>query len=99
VTYPGDINGVGFKGLQDFIRDHRQPEFLSNLSRKLLTYALDRSLQLSDESLIDEMQANLAAQGDHFDALIETIVQSPQFRNKRLPAPPTQIASGKVNQP
>ncbi len=99
VTYPGDINGVGFKGLQDFIRDHRQPEFLSNLSRKLLTYALDRSLQLSDESLIDEMQANLAAQDDHFDALIETIVQSPQFRNKRLPVPPTQIASGKVNQP
>jgi Protein of unknown function (DUF1592)/Protein of unknown function (DUF1588)/Protein of unknown function (DUF1587)/Protein of unknown function (DUF1595)/Protein of unknown function (DUF1585) len=97
VTYPGDINGVGFNGLRDFIRDHRQPEFLNNLSRKLLTYALDRSLQLSDEALVDTMETNLAAQGDHFDTLIETIVLSPQFRNKRLPAPPTQIASGKVN--
>ncbi len=97
VTYPGDINGVGFNGLRDFIRDHRQPEFLNNLSRKLLTYALDRSLQLSDEALVDTMQTNLAAQGDHFDTLIETIVLSPQFRNKRMPVPPTQIASGKVN--
>jgi hypothetical protein len=97
VTYPGGINGVGFDGLRDFIRDHRQPEFLNNLCRKLLTYALDRSLQLSDEGLVDTMQTNLTAQGDHFDALVETIVLSPQFRNKRLPPPPTQLASGKVN--
>jgi hypothetical protein len=97
VTYPGGVNGVGFDGLRDFIHDHRQPEFLNNLSRKLLTYALDRSLQLSDEALVDTMQTNLAAQGDHFDTLVETIVLSPQFRNKRIPPPPTQLASGKVN--
>jgi hypothetical protein len=97
VTYPGDINGVGFQGLQNFIRDHRQPEFINNLCRKLLTYALDRSLQLSDEALVDTMQTNLATQGDRFDALVDTIVLSPQFRNKRMPAPPTQLASGKVN--
>jgi hypothetical protein len=97
VIYPGDINGVGFNGLRDFIRDHRQPEFLNNLCRKLLTYALDRSLQLSDEALVDTMKTNLTAQGDHFDTLVETIVLSPQFRNKRIPAPPTQLASGKVN--
>ena len=24
VTYPGGINGAGFEGLRDFIRDHRQ---------------------------------------------------------------------------
>ena len=50
VTYPGGFKGVGLEGLRDFIRDHRQHEFLDNLSRKLLTYALDRSLQLSDEA-------------------------------------------------
>jgi hypothetical protein len=97
VTYPGGINGVGFQGLRDFIHDHRQDQFINNLCRKLLTYALDRSLQLSDEALVDTMQTNLAAQGDRFDALVETIVLSPQFRNKRIPAPPTQIASRKVN--
>jgi hypothetical protein len=100
VTYPGGINGVGFDGLRDFIRDHRQPEFVNNLSRKLLTYALSRTLQLSDEALIDTMETNLAAQGYGFDSLVETIVMSPQFRNKRTQPPPkpqTQIASGKVD--
>jgi hypothetical protein len=97
VTYPGGINGVGFEGLRDFIRDHRQPEFVNNLCRKLLTYGLNRTLQLSDEALVDTMETNLAAQGDRFDSLVETIVMSPQFRNKRIPLPPTQIASGKAN--
>ncbi len=100
VTYPGGINGVGFDGLRDFIRDHRQPEFINNLCRKLLSYSLDRSLQLSDEALVDTMQTNLAKQGYRFDSLVETIVLSPQFRNKRMPAPQkpeTQIASRKSN--
>ena len=99
VTYPGGINGVGFEGLRDFIRDHRQDQFLNNLCRKLLSYALNRTLQLSDEALVDTMQTNLAAQGDRFDTMVETIVLSPQFRNKRIPEPPapTQIASRKVN--
>ena len=88
VTYPGDINGVGFTGLQNFIRDHRQPEFINNLCRKLLSYGLNRSLQLSDDQLVDTMETNLAAHGDRFDSLVETIVLSPQFRNKRIEAPP-----------
>ncbi len=100
VTYPGGVNGVGFDGLRDFIRDHRQPEFINNLCRKLLSYSLDRSLQLSDEALVDTMQINLAKQGYAFDSLVETIVLSPQFRNKRMPVPQkpeTQIASRKAN--
>jgi hypothetical protein len=100
VIYPGGVNGVGFDGLRDFIRDHRQPEFINNLCRKLLSYSLDRTLQLSDEALVDTMETNLAAHGDRFDSLVETIVLSPQFRNQRIPAPQepqTQIASGKVN--
>jgi hypothetical protein len=97
VTYPGGINGVGFEGLRDFIRDHRQEQFINNLCRKLLTYGLNRTLQLSDEALVDTMQTNLAAHGNGFDSLVETIVLSPQFRNKRMPAPPTQIASRRAN--
>ncbi len=97
VTYPGGVNGVGFEGLREFIRDHRQGEFINNLCRKLLSYGLNRTLQLSDEELVDTMQTNLAAHGYGFDSLVETIVMSPQFRNKRIPAPPTQIASGRVN--
>ncbi len=100
VTYPGGVNGVGFEGLREFIRDHRQDQFINNICRKLLSYSLNRTLQLSDEALVDTMQTNLAKQGYGFDSLVETIVLSPQFRNKRIPAPhksETQIASRKVN--
>jgi hypothetical protein len=40
---------------------------------------MDSLLRLSDEALVDTMQTNLAAQGDRFDSLVETIVTSPQF--------------------
>jgi hypothetical protein len=97
VTYPGGVQGTGFEGLQAFIRGHRQKEFVDNLCRKLLSYSLNRSLQLSDESLVDSMEANLAAQGYRFDSLVETIITSPQFRNKRIQAPESQLASRKAN--
>ena len=91
-TFPGGVEGVGLKGLQTFIQGHRQDNFLDNLSRKLLAYALNRSLQLSDESLVDQMKARLASDDYRFQALVETIVVSPQFLNRRAdaPAPPRQ---------
>ncbi|HYJ36147.1 MAG TPA: DUF1592 domain-containing protein, partial [Rhizomicrobium sp.] len=105
-TYPGGVDGDGLNGLKSFIQGHRQDNFIGNLSRKLLAYALNRSPQLSDESLVDKMNANLAADGYKFRALVETIVQSPQFLDRRIeqttaaatpPAPqPKQPAGGKL---
>ena len=57
---------------------------MNNLSRRLLAYALGRSLQLSDESTIDAMRAKLVKDGYRFDGLIESIVSSSQFRHKRI---------------
>ena len=62
---------------------HRQRDFVDNLSGKLLAYALGRSLALTDEPLIEEMSRKLAARGYRFDSLIESIVTSRQFLNKR----------------
>ncbi len=93
VTYPGGVQGTGLAGLQAFIRDHRQNEFVGNLSRKLLAYALGRSLQLSDESLIERMESQLGANGFRFQSLFETIVTSPQFLDKRVQnVPETSVA-------
>jgi len=83
-TYPGGVDGTGLVGLQSFIKDHRQDKFVDNLSRKLLSYALNRSLQLSDESLVDKMRTGLEADGYKFRALVEAIVVSPQFLNRRI---------------
>jgi len=85
VTFPGGSTGTGVAGLQSFIRERRQQEFITNVSRKLLAYALNRSLQLSDEALIERMQTKAAANNYRFSSLIETIVTSPQFRNRRVP--------------
>ena len=56
--------------------------------------------QFSELSLCSVLQTNLARHSYGFDSMVETIVMSPQFRNKRIPATlaPTQIAAGKVNQ-
>jgi hypothetical protein len=83
VTFPGGATGTGVPGLKTFIKAERQANFVDNLSRKLLAFALGRSLQLSDEALIDKMKANLAKDDYRFQTLVETIVLSPQFRDRR----------------
>jgi hypothetical protein len=69
--------------LQTYLRERRQDDFVDNLCRKLLVYALGRGLLLSDEPLLDEMKARLAAGESRFQVLVETIVTSPQFLNRR----------------
>ena len=81
--FPGGVEGVGVSGLQDFIRGKRQNDFISNLDRKMLSYALGRSLQSSDEALLLQMRQKLAANNYRFGTLIDTIVASRQFRNRR----------------
>ncbi len=81
-TFPGGVDATGVPGLQTYIREHRQDKYVENLCRKLLAYALNRSLQLSDESLVDTMKARLAGDGYRFRALVEAVVVSPQFLNR-----------------
>ena len=84
VAFPGGGQGAGMEGVENYIREHRQADFVDNLSRKLLAYALNRSLQLSDESVLDRMKSRLLASEYRFDSLVETIVTSPQFLNTRI---------------
>jgi hypothetical protein len=88
-TFPGGSQGTGLSGLRAYIHANREKDFLDNLSRKMLVYALGRSLMLSDEPLISRMNARLAASGYRISALIDAIVTSPQFLNKR-PADTTE---------
>ena len=88
--FPDGGEGDGLLGVQTYIREHRQDDYLDNLSRKMLAYALSRSLQLSDDPIIEQAQANLKANDFRFASLIETIVTSPQFINRRDPDPVAQ---------
>ena len=82
-VFPGGTEGMGLTGLQAYIRANREKDFLDNLARKLLVYALGRSPRLSDEPLIERMNARLAVNGYRISALIDAVVTSPQFLNRR----------------
>jgi hypothetical protein len=83
--FPGGGEGDGLEGIRTYIRERRQNDFVNNLCRKMLAYALGRSLILSDDPLVDKMRATLAANQYRFDTLVESIVTSPQFLNGRRP--------------
>lgn len=73
----------GFAGLQNYLANERRDAFVRQFCRKLLGYALGRSVQLSDEPLLAEMQSQLAENEFRVSTAVETIVRSPQFRNIR----------------
>jgi hypothetical protein len=74
----------GMAGLRDYMANDRRADFLRQFSRKLLGYALGRSVQLSDQPLIDNL---IKTEGHHVGKMIEQIVLSPQFREIRGSGP------------
>ena len=89
-TFPGGGEGSGVEGLRAYLGAHRRGEFVENLCRKLLAFALGRGLLPSDDAAIAAMRSRLAADGDRFGGLVEVIVTSPQFRNKRVDGEPAE---------
>ncbi len=85
--FPGGVAGAGLSGLRDYIRTNRENDFVDNLCRKLLAYALGRTLLMSDDPLIDTMKSQFTTSGHRFSALVATIVTSPQFTTKRASDP------------
>lgn len=82
-TFPDGKDRTGLKGLREYLKEKRQDDFVDNLCRKLLAYALGRGLLLSDDRLLEEMRTRLKVDGYAFGSLVEVIVLSPQFRNRR----------------
>ncbi len=82
-TFPDQMERNGLTGLRAYLHDKRQDEFVDNLCRKMFSYALGRSLLASDKKALDEMRTRLTADGYRFGSLVEAIVVSPQFLNKR----------------
>jgi len=72
------VEGLG--GLRDHLVSHHRDEFARQFAKKLLGYSLGRSVQLSDEPLLEEL-VGMADKG--VGAMVEAIVASPQFREIR----------------
>lgn len=73
----------GLRGLQQYLLTKRREDFVRQFCRKLLGYSLGRAVQLSDEPLLEEMQAELKANDYRFSAAVRCIVLSDPFRKIR----------------
>jgi hypothetical protein len=82
-AFPDGQDRTGLPGLRSYLKEKRQDDFVDNLCKKLLSYALGRGLMLSDRKTLAAMKAKLAAADYRFGSLVEAIVMSPQFLNKR----------------
>ncbi len=72
----------GIDGLREYLLTKRKDAFERQFLKKLLGYALGRSVQLSDEPLLDDMQA-VAAKGGTMSVVVAKVVTSKQFRDIR----------------
>jgi len=82
-TLPDGTKVDGLNGLRDYLLTTRRDAFVQQFNKKLLGYALGRSVQLSDEPLLAEMQTVLKQNDYKLVPLVETIVRSSQFREIR----------------
>lgn len=73
----------GLEGLRTYLLTTRRDAFERQFCRKLLGFALGRSVQLSDQPLIDELLKQLAANEHRVGTAVELIVRSRQFREIR----------------
>jgi hypothetical protein len=83
-TFPGGGEGNGVDGLRAYLDERRADEFVDNLCRKLVAYALGRTLLPSDDETIEHMRTCLTGDRGRFGSLVESIVTSPQFLNRRV---------------
>jgi hypothetical protein len=70
----------GIDGLRNYLLTNKKDVIVRLFCRRLLGYALGRAVALSDETLINEMVAELNKNNGRVQAAVRTIVRSPQFR-------------------
>ena len=78
-TLPDGTAVDGLNDLRDYLLTQRRDDFTRQFCRKLLGYALGRSVQLSDKPLIEQMMRTDL----RFGSLVDLIVRSSQFRELR----------------
>ncbi len=81
--FPDGSRGAGLPGLRRHLVENRRGQFVDNIVRRLFAYALGRRLMLSDRRGIERMTRSLEKDGFRVRGLIEEIVLSRQFLEKR----------------
>jgi len=98
-TLPDGKIFQGAPGLKEVLLA-QQGDFRRCLVEKMLTYALGRGLDYHDTRAVDQINGELAHNGDHFSSLITAIVTSELFQGPRptntLTTPATSVAAAET---
>ncbi|MCP4191998.1 MAG: DUF1592 domain-containing protein [Planctomycetaceae bacterium] len=72
----------GLEGLQRHLIEHRTQQFSNALTRRLMSFALGRSLEFTDEEEANALAADFAEKGFRLRHLVQQIVASQAFQTK-----------------
>lgn len=73
----------GIEGVRNYLMTKRKDDFVRQFCRKLVGFALGRSVALSDKPLIDEMVRQLSENNYQIHTALELVATSPQFTRVR----------------
>lgn len=81
------ITGESFQNIRELkkiLRQHHASDFYRCVTEKMLTYALGRGLEPSDEQTVDLIVQKLADNEGRFGSLMEGVVESAPFQKQRV---------------
>jgi hypothetical protein len=81
-TLPDGTQLDGIKTLKNYILTQRKDQFAKALTSKLMAYAIGRSLEFSDEAIVEELTKNWGENGLRLQSLVTAIVLSEAFLSK-----------------
>jgi hypothetical protein len=81
-TLPDGTEVKGSKELVAYLLKNQKDKFAQAFCKHVLTFALSRSLEWTDQPLVDQLAADFQANGYKMDRLISKIVQSDAFKTK-----------------
>ena len=79
----------GHAGLRRMLLTREQPAFIRQLATRLLSYALGRELEFTDEAAVQKLLQALHENDLHAEALIQAVVASYPFQYRQAPASKT----------
>jgi hypothetical protein len=83
-------SGEHFSGapeLREMLMKQKRAQFVTCLTKKMLTYALGRGLEYYDRCAVQQITSALPGQGYRFSTLVLDIVKSAPFQQQRTQEP------------
>ena len=81
-TLPGGHEVTGIADLKSYLLENKKEQFAKAFTSKLLTYALGRRLEITDEKAVDELTHQFIECDYRIKPLIQLVVASETFQTK-----------------